>query len=106
MPFRRANDVALRRIGGPVTITPPGGEAYDCRGLFRRSYDDEHSSAANVRRPDPVLEISDAETVDLTQGSEVRVWERGGTYVGRFTLQNAQPDDAGMMRITLRAAKP
>jgi len=82
--FRRANDVALRRIGGPVTITPPGGDAYECRGLFRRTYDDDH----------------------LSQGGQVECWERGGTFIGRFILQNAQPDDAGMMRITLRAAKP
>lgn len=105
MPFRRANDVALKRVGGKVVITPPDGEARECLGLYELSYDDEHSGDANVRRPEPVVTISEEAQVDLTRGATVECWHRDGSKVGTFTLQRAQPDDAGMIRIELRAAK-
>ena len=105
MPFRRANAVALRRIGGTVQITPPGGVVYECRGLFERPYQDGHSSAADVRRPEPTLQISDHETVSLEHGAKVEAWDREGVYIGEFQIQRAQPDDTGLMHITLRAAR-
>lgn len=107
MTFRRINRVALKRLAGPVTITPPGGELYECRGLFERPHDDGHSGDANVRRPDPVLYISDEETVALTRGAAVEVHDADGVYIGPFTLQRAQPDEesSGLIRLDLRGAK-
>lgn len=98
MPWTRANDALIRRLGCDVTITPPGGgEAWFGRGVYRAPRTDSQN-LPQTGRPDPELDIPEDAGAPLQPGCVVTVSETSRT----FRLINHEPDDFGLLTLYLR----
>lgn len=87
----------LASFGEPVIVTV-GGVEYPLTAAFLAPHVSQDLGSVPVNRPDPQIVAKTADWAATEAGNEDTV-TRGGV---RYTVVDVQPDDAGLVQITLR----